>query len=108
LQVQKAIRLGALHMSLRIPADSRVYYQFTPTGGVIIVDLNLGVQYQVEAQKVTKSAVTIAPRVKELLGMTDADLKKVWNEGLGWDDERELVFSELCERGVNMLGPDVF
>lgn len=106
MQVQKAIRLGALHQTLGIPAESRVTYQFTPTG-VIIVDLNSGIQYEVAGRNVTKTSVVIKPRVKELLGLSDQQLKQVWNDSLGWDDERELVFTELCERGVDMLARDV-
>jgi hypothetical protein len=108
LQVQKAIRVGALHLTLGIPADSRVTYQFTQSGGVIIVDLHAGIQYQVEGTNVTKKITVIGPRVKELLATTDQELKKVWNDTRGWDNERELVFTELCERGVSMLGDDVF
>ena len=107
MQVQKASRLGALHMTLGIPAESRVTYQFTRTGGVIIVDLNAAIEYQVEGKNVTKKRVPINPRVKELLAANNEELKKVWNAGEGWDDERELVFSELCERGVDMLARDV-
>jgi hypothetical protein len=107
LQVQKAIRLGALHQTLGIPAESRVTYQFTQTGGVVIVDLNAGVQYEVEGRNVAKNKTVINPRVKELLAATDEQLKQVWNSSRGWDDERELVFTELCERGVDMLDRDV-
>lgn len=107
LQVQKAVRLGGLHQTLGIPAESRVTYQFTATGGVVIVDLNAAIQYEVEGRSVTKNKTVVSARVTELLGATDQQLKQVWNSGLGWDDERELVFTELCERGVNMLGRDV-
>lgn len=107
MQVQRAQRLGALHQTLGIPADNRIYYQMRPDG-ITIVDLNRGVQIDVGLDyHVSRKNVAISPRITELLAMTDDQLKRVWNGGRGWDGEREFAFTELVERGVNMLADDV-
>jgi hypothetical protein len=106
MQVQRAVQLGMLHKQLGIEESSCVRFQYTQTG-VVIWDFTSGAQYTVElngpSASLAKDTFQVPQRVKEILAATDTDLKKWWEGGEGWTDERETIFTELCARGVNML-----
>jgi hypothetical protein len=100
--IQTAKRLGLLQSQLGIQPESRVSYSFTSIG-VTIWDWTAGAMYVVASGRFEKSKCTVPERVRGILSANDAELKRRWDDGEGWDEEREAIFSELCERGVNML-----
>jgi hypothetical protein len=101
VEIQRGVQLGALHQTLGIAAESRVYVQLTPTG-VVIWDLGTGTKHKVDGTVVTKESFAVPPRVKAILGADTDDLKRQWEESEGFDDDRETIFAELTARGVDL------
>ena len=104
LDIMRGIQLGALHQQLGVDANSRVTFQVTPTGG-IVSDFSTGIQYAVtfNPPSVAKSRFNVPQWAQKLFDATDDDLKKLWKETDGWDDERGTIFAELTIRGVRIL-----
>jgi len=95
-----------LHQQLGIPAKARIFFQITTEGTIdaFIWDLESGSTYVVVyGNQPIKGRREVPQHVKRIIAATDEDLKKQWLSTMGWDEERETVFSELSFRGFNIL-----
>jgi len=104
MEIMRGIQLGALHQQLGIDANSRVNFQVTRTGAAVS-DFSTGTRYAVtfNPPSVAKSSFAVPQWAQKIFDAPDDDLKKRWNETVGWDDERETIFAELTLRGVRIL-----
>jgi hypothetical protein len=106
MQYQQAVRLGMLHRQLGIPPNARIFLQITTEGtiGAFIWDLDSGNTYLVVyGATPIRGKREVPKKVKDIIAASDDDLKKRWLSTMGWNDERETVFSELNFRGIDIL-----
>jgi hypothetical protein len=106
MEIHQATELGQLGKTLGLAATSRITFEVT-NDGVMVWDLDHGIKYtvSVSSRHVNREAFEVPKQIKEIFDTPDDVLKKRWDDhwSEGWTEEREIIFTELCRRGVSML-----